>query len=150
CCNPSYLGPSKASGGVLYIDDAGLPFSLLSLESLGEQMFATSSKGGIVTIPGPRFPPLPPPLHFDFVGAEWQDIEWVVFSWGDNGIPIVGFSQLVTSVPGPPTLGLLGFGMILILGWRSLSSRQLKLRLAPFQLASALTQIRLVTATAAA
>jgi len=122
--NPDYLGPPGLGGVGLYIDHAGLLFSLLSLESLGEEMIAESSKGGSVFIPGPRFPPppSPPPLHFDFVGPEWQDIQWVVFISNPPGVPTSGFDQLVTFVPGPPTLGLFGLG-VLILGWRLRSSK---------------------------
>jgi hypothetical protein len=119
--NPDYLGSSVPIPPVfpfftgLYIDHDGLPFGLFSLESLGAPFIAESSKGALVTIPSAS---QQPPLHFDFVGPEWRDIQWVTFFTDAPGVPIAGFNQLVTSVPGPPTLGLLGL-CVLILGWRS-------------------------------
>src|SRR5215470_827333 len=69
--NPDYLGPPvHIAQQALYVDLDGLPFSLLSLESLGEPFDAESSNNVIVHVPGPSFPPLPAPIHFDFVGPE--------------------------------------------------------------------------------
>jgi hypothetical protein len=126
--NPGYLGasdpifpgiPSFYRTG-FYIDHDGLPFGLLSLESLGEESFAESSKGGIVLIPHGF---LSQPVHVDFVGPEWRDIQWVTFFNMNPGAPSGGYTQLVTFVPGPPALGLLGLG-VLTLGWRSRSSKR--------------------------
>jgi hypothetical protein len=103
----------------LYVDHDGRPFGLLSLDSLGGTIVAESSRGGLATIP--RLQPPFTPLHFDFVGPEWRDLQWVAFFSDPPGAPTSGFSQLVTLVPGPPTLGLLGLG-VLILGWRLRSS----------------------------
>jgi hypothetical protein len=127
--NPDYLGPPTSIG--IYIDENGSSFGLVSIESIGSSPFlARSSKGGMATIPGePDTPPFP--VHFDFIGPEWQDIQWVVFSlFADNGAPTRGFDQLVVFVtPGPSSLGLLGLGT-LILGWRLRSLRRV-LRVVP-------------------
>lgn len=122
--NPAYLGPPSNPIG-LYIDDNGLPFGLLSVETFGESYRALSSKGGMVNIPSnfalpPNFNP-PPPLHVDFTGPQWRDILWVVFT-GDSGSPSHGFNQLVAFVPAPSTFALLGLG-VLVLGWHSRSRR---------------------------
>jgi len=122
--NPQYLGPSTIAGCPisvvctpgLYVDDNGSPFSVLSLEALGsEDYVAQSSKGGAVFIPT-RTVLNPPPLHVDFTGPEWRDIQWVVFS-GGGSLPFRGFNQLAVFVPAPATFVLLGLG-VLILGWR--------------------------------
>ena len=122
--NPDYLGPVMPFHSGLYIDHNGLPFGLLSLESLasiigGSSVIAESSKGATAVIP----PTPTPPLHVDFVGEGWSDIQWVTFFNEAPGAPITGFAQLVTFVPGPPTLGLFGLG-VLILGWRSCFSKR--------------------------
>jgi len=128
---PNYLGPpfpppfTSFVGSGLYIDHNGSSFGLLSLESLGQSFLAESSNGAIVTIPNnpSQFPNPTPPLHFDFVGPEWRDIQWVLFFYGDVGEPTAGFNQLAASVPGPPTFGLFGLG-ILLLGWCLRSSKR--------------------------
>jgi len=129
--NPDYLGkpfPPFSSIASVYVDYNGIPFNLLSLESLGEAFSAESSKGAIVSIPDNHNPPSA--LHFDFVGPEWRDIQWVLFFYGNPGLPVAGFDQLVTSVPGPPTVGLFGLG-VLILGWRFRSSMRPTTRPSP-------------------
>jgi len=127
--NPDYLGPPPPPHFSLYMHHDGLPFDLLSIESFGTALLAESSKGGLAIIPGSPFVPgMAVPVHFDFVGPEWSNIQWVRFCYnGTNSptepcapaIPLGGFDELVVFVPGPPTLGLFGLG-ILILGWRSL------------------------------
>jgi hypothetical protein len=53
-------------------------------------------------------------LHFDFIGPQWLDIQWVTFFYGDPGAPVAGFNQLVVLVPAPSTLGLLGLGVLVL------------------------------------
>jgi len=117
--NLEYLGHPGTLPG-LSIDDNGSPFTLLSVDSLGESLLVQSSKGGVATVPA-NFP-ITPAVHFEFAGPAWQDIQWVVFFYGDAGAPSGGFNQLVVIVPTPSTLGLFGLGA-LILGWRSRSYR---------------------------
>ena len=113
----------ESLGGELYVDDNGSPFTLLSVNSLGESLMVQSSKGGVATVPI-NFP-ITPGVHFDFIGPAWQDIQWVKFFYGQGGAPSGGFNQLVVlvPVPAPSTFGLLGLG-VLILGWRSWALRR--------------------------
>ena len=112
---------SESLGGQLYVDDNGLLFGLLSLESIGQSFVAQSSKGGMVTIPNNLNPAAA--LHFDFIGPQWLDIQWVTFFYGDPGAPVAGFSQLVVLVPAPSTLGMLGLG-VSIFSWLPRSLRR--------------------------
>jgi hypothetical protein len=113
--NPDYLGPPPNPGIGIYMDHDGLPFDLLSIETLNGPLFAESSKGGLAITPVPPFVPgMVPTGRFDFVGPEWSNIQWVRFSYGAPAIPIAGFDELVVFVPGPPTLGLFGLGILLL------------------------------------
>jgi hypothetical protein len=110
--NQQYLGPTVPLpvGSGLYIDDASHAFSLVSLDHIGFSFFAESSKGGIVQV-GPSGQP----SVFDFSGAAWQDIQWVLFYYNDPGAPFAGFDQMIVAVPEPQTLGIFAAGLALLL-----------------------------------
>ena len=116
--NPDFLGPAEyqATGGgvaVLWIDAGGEPFSLLDLWDPSSTTWRIESSGGGVYSDSD-----PTPGTVLFSGAEWQNIEWLLWRYEflDPGIPIAGLDHMRFLVAEPATLALLGLGFA-GLGW---------------------------------
>jgi hypothetical protein len=103
--------PITESG--LYIDHNGTNFSLLSIDVIGRSFTALTSHGDTIdlTLPGPD-----QVIDLSLSGPEWTDLQWVMFYYGDPGLPAAGFDQLVAYIPEPPSFGMFGIS-IAVFGW---------------------------------
>ena len=117
--NPQFLGPDEYirthvpdAPPVLWLDHAGQPFSLHSLDLVSADYTILSSKGGSARVRGgPGFVPPIPQTHFEFDAPEWTGVTWLVFILNnDFGAP-QGFDNLALSVPEPGTRGLLAVAL---------------------------------------
>jgi hypothetical protein len=115
--NAAYLGAGKAGNSVanLYVAlDGGGTFDMKSFNfmSIDPDSFGftlTSSKGGIgnYSYSGGIG------TLYDFSGADWSGLDWLIFSTGFIGAP-VGFDNLtldVNSVPEPTSTALFGLAL---------------------------------------
>jgi hypothetical protein len=113
--NPAYLGPMKISTASLFVDDNGMPFSLMSARFVAAGFDANfemvSSNGGTLDIPAG----LVGAFDASFVPGlpEWTDITWLTFGYFDAGVPTAGLEQLVFAVDEPETFGALAIGLLL-------------------------------------
>lgn len=108
--NTNYLGPpGVASGGLMYVaSESGQSFNLNSFvfatvanDSFGVDVY--SSRGGFAAFSwsGGNF------VENTFTGADWRNLDWLVFSTRIAGAP-AGFDNLnLNTLPIPSTLWLL-------------------------------------------
>ena len=126
--NPSYLGPMKISTASLFVDDNGMPFSLISARFVAAGLDANfkmvSSNGGTLDIPAG----LVGAFDASFVLGlpEWTDITWLTFGYFDAGAPTAGLEQLVLAVDEPQTLGAFVIGLLIFCAM--LQRRQARIR----------------------
>lgn len=91
--NADYLGAGTGiTGGVLYIDNAGSPFSLLSIREMAYDSYprATagtfySSKGGVLSLNTPAGVTYGSLWDYNFVGDAWTNVDWIVATNGGGG-----------------------------------------------------------------
>lgn len=125
--NPEYLGDEDCSvgtsrQGLLYIDNSGRPFSLVSFYGIlvNRYMEVYSSKGGYLQASQILLPGDPPcgsaiywcPTILDFSGPDWTGIKWLKFVAGND--IYTGFDHITfrAGVPEPGTFALFTVGLV--------------------------------------
>jgi hypothetical protein len=118
--NPNFLGPtslqfSNSQNPNVYITaSGGSPFSLLGITNMRSPWRIESSNGGLFT-PGELTAGIPE--SFSFIGAQWENLSWLLVSGGRGGEP-VGFDNVVLELPSVsvPIPNVLSLGFLALLG----------------------------------